>query len=374
MSSIFGSKLKVSIFGESHGKAIGVVLDGLPPGIELDIDFIKVELSRRQPGKSQFSTQRKETDSFEILSGYFQGRTTGTPLCAVIFNQDCKSQDYDHLKNLLRPGHADYTGFVKYRSFNDYRGGGHFSGRLTAPLVFAGAVAKQILRLCNIVIASHIKSIQDVFDVSFDSTNVDMEVLNKLKNSDFPVIEELSGQKMKERILNAKNEKDSVGGIIETVIINLEPGLGSPFFDGVESRLAHALFSIPAVKGVEFGDGFNITKLKGSKANDEFVLDGNRIVTSTNHNGGILGGITTGMPLLFRVAIKPTPSIGISQNTIDIHKMQETTITVKGRHDPCIVPRAIPVVEAASALVILDLMLEREGEYGPVGKFKNADR
>jgi len=374
MSSIFGNKFKVSIFGESHGKAIGVVLDGLPPGIKLDTDFIKEELSRRQPGKSALTTPRKESDNFEILSGFFQGSTTGTPLCAVIYNQDSKSQDYEELKNLLRPGHADYTGFVKYGGFNDYRGGGHFSGRLTAPLVFAGAVAKQALKAWNITMASHIKNIQDVCDKSFDSINVDLEALNKLRISDFPVLDESAGRQMQERILAAKSERDSVGGVIETIILNLEPGLGSPFFDGVESRLAHALFSIPAVKGVEFGDGFDIAKLMGSEANDEYLLDGNKIVTSSNHNGGILGGITTGMPIVFRVAIKPTPSIGLCQKTVDIHKMEEATITVRGRHDPCIVPRAIPAVEAASAVVILDLLLERKGEDGSAAGIQGTDR
>lgn len=374
MSSSLGNKLKVSIFGESHGKAIGVVLDGLPPGIEIDMDFIKEEMARRRPGKSILSTSRNEEDNFEILSGYFQGKTTGTPLCAIIFNQDCRSQDYNQLKNLPRPGHADYTGFIKYNNFNDYRGGGHFSGRLTAPLVFAGAVAKHVLKHRNITIASHIKSIQDVCDESFDSIDIDEATVSRLRKSDFPVLDESAGQKMKEQILAAKKERDSVGGIIETIITNLQPGLGFPFFDGVESRLAHALFSIPAVKGVEFGAGFNITKLRGSQANDEFILEGNKIVTSTNHNGGILGGITTGMPLVFRVAIKPTPSIGISQKTVDLQKKQDTTITVKGRHDPCIVPRAIPAVEAASAVVVLDLLLEREGEYGLSKEFKNGDR
>ena len=374
MSSIFGNKFKVSIFGESHGKAIGVVLDGLPPGIKLDTDFIKEELSRRQPGKSALTTPRKESDNFEILSGFFQGSTTGTPLCAVIYNQDSKSQDYEELKNLLRPGHADYTGFVKYGGFNDYRGGGHFSGRLTAPLVFAGAIAKQALKAWNITMASHIKNIQDVCDKSFDSINVDLEALNKLRISDFPVLDESAGRQMQERILAAKSERDSVGGVIETIILNLEPGLGSPFFAGVESRLAHALFSLPAVKGVEFGDGFDIAKLMGSEANDEYLLDGNKIVTSSNHNGGILGGITTGMPIVFRVAIKPTPSIGLCQKTVDIHKMEEATITVRGRHDPCIVPRAIPAVEAASAVVILDLLLERKGEDGSAAGIQGTDR
>jgi len=374
MSSIFGYNFKVSIFGESHGEAIGVVLDGLPSGIELNLDFIKQELARRQPGKNVLSTSRKEKDEFEILSGYFQGKTTGTPLCAIIYNQDCRSGDYEELRYLLRPGHADYTGFIKYNGFNDYRGGGHFSGRLTAPLVFAGAVAKQVLKQCNVVVVSHIKSIQDVYDESFDNINIDEVLVNRLRNSDFPVLNEISGRMMKERIIAAKKEMDSVGGIIETIVLNLQPGLGSPFFDGIESLLAHILFSIPAVKGVEFGKGFDITKLRGSQANDKFALDDGRIITCTNLSGGILGGISTGMPIVFRVAIKPTPSIGVSQKTVDIYNMQETTIKVKGRHDPCIVPRAIPAVEAAAAVVILDLMLEREGENGLSGKFENRNR
>lgn len=360
MSSIFGKRLKVSIFGESHGKAIGVVLDGLPPGIPIEMDFITEEMARRMPGKSAFSTSRREHDNFEILSGYFQGKTTGTPLSAIIFNKDAKSQDYDDTKYLPRPGHADYTGHIKYGGYNDYRGGGHFSGRLTAPLVFAGAVAKSILQLKSIIVGSHIISIQDVSDEDFDAVNINCKVLKQLRKKKFPILDKKVANKMKERILAAKSEKDSVGGIIETAILNLPPGLGSPFFDSVESCLAHILFSIPAVKAVEFGDGINITNMRGSEANDQFIIQGNKIATTTNHSGGILGGITSGMPVLFRTAIKPTPSIGIPQGTVDMLKKRQTTIEIKGRHDPCIVPRAIPVVEAAAALVILDFLLERE--------------
>ncbi len=374
MSSIFGNKFKVSVFGESHGNAIGVVLDGLPPGIELDMEFIKKEMGRRQPGKSLLTTSRNESDSFEILSGYFQEKTTGSPLCAVIFNKDQQSDDYTELKSLLRPGHADYTGFVKNNGFNDYRGGGHFSGRLTAPMVFAGAVAKHVLQMRDIIIGSHIKSIQDVKDESFDSVNIDKNIFKKLINFTLPVLDKEMAEKMIESIINAKNEMDSVGGIIETAVINLQPGLGSPFFDSVESRLSHALFSIPSIKGVEFGQGFNITEIRGSQANDEFILENGEIKTSTNNNGGILGGITNGMPLVFRVAVKPTPSIGKLQKTVDICKKHEATLTIKGRHDPCIVPRVIPVVEAAVAVVILDLLLERDGEHGVLGKFQNKDR
>lgn len=362
MSSIFGRNFRVSIFGESHGKAIGVVLDGLPSGIRLNMEFIEQEMARRRPGKNPLSTLRSESDSFEILSGYFNEATTGTPLCAVIFNSDCASDDYAPMKSLLRPGHADYTGLVKYGGFNDYRGGGHFSGRLTAPLVFAGAVAKQALQIDNILVGSHVKSICHVEDESLDSANIDENTLKELRNLAIPVLNRDAGEKMAQCILDAKNDRDSVGGVVETAVLNLQPGLGSPFFDSMESCLAHILFSIPAVKGVEFGEGFNITKMRGSKANDAFIIDENKIKTATNYNGGILGGITNGMPVVFRVAIKPTPSIGIQQQTVDFLKNQETTISVKGRHDPCIVPRAVPVIEAAAAIVILDLILERYGE------------
>lgn len=364
MSSIIGNKLKLTIFGESHGRAVGVVIDGLPSGIYLDLDYIKNEMERRKPGKSSFSTPRSEDDDFEILSGYFERKTTGTPLCAMILNKDQRPEDYALVKNLMRPGHADYTGVVKYAGCSDYRGGGHFSGRLTAPLVFAGAVAKQILEKLDIFIGGHIKSIKNISEEGFDKIKVNRYDILKLRAKDFPVINEYIGKKMQECILKAKDENDSVGGVIETAVINLDAGLGEPFFDSAESRLAHALFSIPAVKGVEFGEGFNITTMKGSEANDEYTIIDGKVKTSTNHNGGILGGITTGMPLVFRVVVKPTPSIGKQQKTVDIKKLKEVEIIVKGRHDPCIVPRAVPVVEDVTALTILDLMLEREGEQG----------
>lgn len=366
MSSIFGNKFKISLFGESHGTAIGAVLDGLPPGMSLDMEFIENELKRRRPGISMLSTARREEDRFEILSGYFRGKTTGSPLCAVIFNKDMNSADYAGKERFPRPGHADYTGYIKNRGFNDFRGGGHFSGRLTAPLVFAGAVAKQVLLQRGIVIGSHIKRIENVSDDSFDPVNINKELLDDLSICTLPVIDKNVEEKMRECILRAKDEKDSVGGIIETAVINLPVGIGAPFFDSMESRLAHALFSIPAIKGVEFGEGFNITGMRGSKANDEFIFQKGRVKTSTNHNGGILGGITNGMPLLFRVAVKPTPSIGKLQRTADIISGQEVTITTEGRHDPCIVPRAVPVVEAAAAAVIMDLLTEREGESGEI--------
>ena len=355
MSGVWGNKIKLSIFGESHGKAIGINIDGLPAGIELDMDYIKKEMLRRAPGRSALSTARLEEDRFEILSGYFNGRTAGTPLCAVIYNTDQHSEDYEETKNLLRPSHGDYTGFVKYMGFNDYRGGGHFSGRLTAPLVFAGAVCKQILESHNIIIGSHVKSIGSIQDEYFDPVEINSELIRSLNTSTFPVIDKKVEQDMKDTIINARNEKDSVGGIIETAVINLPTGLGEPFFDSVESTLSHLLFSIPGVKGVEFGAGFKITGMKGSEANDEYYIDGDRIKTYSNNNGGINGGITNGMPLVLRAGIKPTPSIGKPQKTVDISKKENAMIEIKGRHDPCIVLRALPAIEGVTAIGILDL-------------------
>ncbi|MEJ8554475.1 chorismate synthase [Tepidibacter sp. Z1-5] len=361
MSGTWGNNIKLSIFGQSHGKAIGIVIDGLPAGIELNFDYINNEMQRRAPGKNKISTPRKERDEFDILSGYFNNKTTGTPLCAVIYNTNQNSKDYESIKNIMRPGHADYTGYIKYSGFNDYRGGGHFSGRLTAPLVFAGAVAKQILERKDIIIGSHIKSIGNINEEYFDWVNLKGEFLKEIVKKDFPVIDDEIGTKMKELILKEKEEEDSVGGIVETAVINFPVGIGSPFFNSVESKLAHIIFSIPAVKGVEFGAGFDITKMKGSEANDEFFIDEDKVKTYTNNNGGVLGGITSGMPIIFRTAFKPTPSIGKVQKTIDISKRENIQINVTGRHDPCIVQRAVPVVEAACAVSLLDLVIEREG-------------
>lgn len=356
MSSMWGNKIKLSIFGESHGRAIGITIDGIEPGVELDLEYINKEMSRRAPGKSEFSTPRKEGDNFEILSGFFNGRTTGTPLCSVIYNKDQHSRDYESTKGLIRPSHGDFTGYIKYNGYNDYRGGGHFSGRITAPLVFAGAICKQILEKKGIIIGSHIKSIGGIEDDSFDMVTLYNEELKKLRSSNFPLLNKEAENSMREAILKAKSEKDSLGGIVEAAALNLPAGIGSPFFDSVESRIAQLLFSIPAIKGVEFGLGFNIAKLKGSDANDEFYIEENRIKTYSNNNGGILGGITNGMPLIFRAAIKPTPSIGRAQNTVDIEKRENAKLEIMGRHDPCIVPRVIPVIEAVAAIAILDLM------------------
>jgi len=356
MSGQWGKKIKYSIFGESHGKGIGITIDGLPSGIKLDMDFINNEMQRRAPGKNEFSTQRSEGDRVEILSGYFNGYTTGTPLCGVIFNENHNSIDYDKLKNLARPGHADFTGRVKYSSFNDYRGGGHFSGRITAPLVFAGAIAKQILAEKDILIGSHILSIGNVYDCYFDTVNLNNQLLIDVLKKDFSVIDDIKGREMKSIILKAKAEQDSVGGIIEAAILNVPCGLGEPFFDSIESNLAQLLFSVPAVKGVEFGMGFEITKVRGSKANDVPYIDNGCIKMKSNNNGGINGGISNGMPIVYRVAIKPTPSISKPQDTIDMVSGKNSEISVTGRHDPCIVLRAVPVIEACAAMSILDFI------------------
>lgn len=356
MSGQWGKKIKYSIFGESHGRGIGITIDGLPSGIALDMDFINNEMQRRAPGRDEFSTKRSEGDKVEILSGYFNGYTTGTPLCGVIFNENQNSVDYDKLKDLARPGHADFTGKVKYSGFNDYRGGGHFSGRITAPLVFAGAVAKQILEGTGIKIGSHILSISNVFDSYFDKVDLKNQLLIDISNKNFPVIDDVKGKEMKNIILKAKEESDSVGGIIEGAILNLPCGLGEPFFDSIESNLAQLLFSVPAVKGVEFGEGFEIAKLHGSVANDIPYMNNGKVCMKTNNNGGINGGISNGMPIVFRVAIKPTPSIAKHQNTIDMSTCENSEVSVTGRHDPCIVLRALPVIEACAAMSILDFI------------------
>lgn len=360
MSGTWGNSLKLSIFGESHGKAVGITIDGLKPGILLNHEHIGREMQRRAPGNSELATPRQERDEYEILSGCFEGRTTGTPLCAVIYNMNERSGDYDKLKHVMRPSHGDYTGYVKYGGFNDYRGGGHFSGRLTAPLVFAGAICMQILQSRGITIGSHIRSIGSQEDEAFDTVNIEGKILNMLRDQAFPVLDPQKGSAMKELIERAKEKGDSVGGIIEAAVTGLEPGLGEPFFDSVESSLSHLIFSIPGVKGLEFGAGFEIARLNGSEANDEYFIDDGKVRTYSNNNGGIIGGITDGMPLVFRVAFKPTPSIAMKQRTIDIDKNEAAEIEIHGRHDPCIVLRAVPVVEAVTAIALLDMLMLAE--------------
>ena len=352
--NIWGERYKISIFGESHGEAIGIVIDGIPSGTPLDLDEINREMSRRAPGNSPMATPRKEQDEVKILSGFYQGRTTGTPLAGVIFNTNTRSKDYT--PELLRPGHADFTGFSKYGDAHDFRGGGHFSGRITAPLVFAGAIAKQILRQNGIQIGAHIQKIGMVEDASFDPISGSRELFGVISKKEFPVIDDAAGKKMQAEILQKKEELDSVGGIIECCATGIPVGVGDPFFGSAESRISSMMFSIPAVKGIEFGDGFGFSAMTGSAANDSFYVENGSIKTRTNHNGGINGGITNGMPMVFKVAVKPTPSIGKVQQTVNRETMENTEISVRGRHDPCILSRAVPVVEAGCAIALLDLL------------------
>ncbi|WP_346962466.1 chorismate synthase [Clostridium sp.] len=358
MSSIIGNKIKVSIFGESHGDAIGVVIDGLPAGHKINFDFVYEEMRRRAPGQDSLSTSRVENDIPKVLSGIFQERTTGAPLSAIIENNNTKSRDYSELKVKLRPSHCDYPAMIRYEGYNDYRGGGHFSGRLTALLVFAGAICKDILKEHNVYIGAHIKSIGKIKDDGFDKINITKELLYDLRKDRFPTLNKIISKEMKEEILAVKALGDSIGGIIEGAVINLPAGLGNPMFHSVESVLSHMLFSIPAVKGVEFGEGFNISTLRGSEANDEYYIEGNDIKTYSNNNGGILGGITNGMPVTFSVAFKPTPSIALPQRTVNMDTKSDDILEIKGRHDPCIVQRAVPVVECVTAIAILDMMLQ----------------
>ncbi|MDH8677947.1 chorismate synthase [Fusibacter bizertensis] len=361
MSSSFGKELKISLFGESHGTAIGCVIDGLPPKIKLDLKLIEKRMLQRKPGQSKMTTPRAETDQFEILSGIFEGKTTGGPLCIQIRNADRQSDDYEELKKVFRPGHADYVGYVKSMGAYDPRGGGHFSARLTAPLVFAGAIAEQILAEKGIKIVGHIKSIGQVNGKSLSEFAHFDEELADLDNQIYNIFpEELEA--MLAEVDEARIAGDSVGASVEVSVYGLPVGLGSPFFDTVEGKLAHALFAIPAVKGVEFGDGFTFAHKRGSEVIDAFVLDhqGN-VQTNANHNGGINGGITNGMPLLFKCGFKPTASISMTQETLNFNTKEMTNLKVKGRHDPCVAMRAVPIVKAMAAIVLLDLLIENLG-------------
>ncbi len=329
--NVFGENLKISIFGESHGAGIGVVVDGLPVGEAIDMEAVEREMARRAPGNSPMATARREPDKVEILSGLFEGRTTGAPICGVILNTDTRSKDYR--PELPRPGHADLAAYIKYKGFSDYRGGGHFSGRITGPLTFAGALCRQVLERKGVSIRSKIVRLAGISGDGLTSS-------------------------MEEAVMAARSQGDSAGGVIQCEITGLPAGLGSPFFGSAESRLSAMMFSIPAVKGIEFGAGFAIADMRGSEANDPICIENGKFFTKTNNNGGINGGITNGMPLVFRVAVKPTPSISKEQETVNLNTMEKDVLSIHGRHDPCIVPRALPVVEAAAAICLLDMTLD----------------
>ena len=346
--------MKYTIFGESHGPAIGVTLTGVPAGLELDWDFIHTEMARRAPGQNALSTARKEPDEPKVLSGVFEGKTTGSPLCAVIENTDARSGDYARAKDLARPGHADYPAHVRYGGFNDYRGGGHFSGRLTAPLVFAGAVAKQILAQKGIFVGAHINSVYGISDQPLE----DWDSLRAVAQKPFPVLDDAAGEEMRAAILEAKEEQDSVGGSIECAVFGLPAGLGSPDFgENAEGIFSQYLFAVPAVKAVGFGAGAAFALMRGSEANDSlFVDDDGSVRAEQNCAGGVNGGITNGMPLVFEVTMRPTPSIARRQFTVDMAKNENAELELQGRHDPCVVHRAVPVIEAAAALAACELL------------------
>ena len=355
MSSTYGERLKLSIFGQSHGPAIGMTLDGIPAGRPVDLNKLQSFLNRRAPGQNVHSTTRKEADKPEFLSGLVDGYTCGAPITAVIHNTNTRSGDYSNLKDCPRPGHADFTAQMKYGGYQDVAGGGHFSGRLTAPLCIAGGLCRQWLEAMGVRIGAHIVAIGGVADepVYLDWVNPDLDAISP----DFPVLNPEAGEKMREVIAAAKADGDSVGGLIECIVTGLPAGLGEPMFGGMESKIAQIVYGIPAVKGLNFGSGFTGSYLRGSQNNDPFVLVDGKVKTSTNNAGGILGGITNGMPLVFEAAIKPTPSISTVQRSISLSQMKQTELIVKGRHDPCIVPRAVPVLEAAAAIAIYDAVL-----------------
>ncbi|WP_300410338.1 chorismate synthase [Lagierella sp.] len=362
MSSIIGNRYKVSIFGESHGKCIGVVIDGMPPGFEIDMEELKRFLGRRSPGSSDFTTLRKERDLPKFMSGLLDNTTTGFPLCAIIENEDKRSKDYDNLENLPRPSHGDYTAFLKYKGFADLRGSGHLSGRLTAPLCIAGGIAKQILNKKGIYIGAHLYGVGDIRDKGYDFVNVDKNILESTNNSSFPTISEDKGNLMKELIGKVKNDSDSIGSIIEIGVVGMPKAIGKPIFNTVEGRLSQMAFSIPAVKGVEFGKGFEASTMRGSEHNDNYMVVEGEVRTRSNNSSGIVSGITNGMPIVYRTIFKPTASIGKSQTSVNLETMEEEELLIEGRHDPCIGVRAVAVMEAATSVVLLDMLME-EGYY-----------
>ena len=357
MKNTFGNSVAVTLFGESHGEYIGAVIDGLAPGLEINHDYIAHKLALRRPAGA-ISTPRQERDAYKIVSGVVNGRTTGTPLTILIPNENVHSGDYAAIQTVVRPSHADYTADCKYHGWQDTRGGGHFSGRITAALVAAGAVCQYALEQKGIVIGTHVKRCGGIADRDFADLRADIDCLNEQA---FAVLDTATGEAMQAAILAASADGDSVGGVLETAVVGLPAGVGEPWFDTMESLLSHMLFAVPAVKGVEFGTGFAIADMRGSEANDPFVLEDGAVTTATNHSGGINGGITNGMPLLFRTAVKPTPTIFKPQNTIDMSDMTPTVLQPKGRHDPAIVHRARAVQDAATALVLCDALALRYG-------------
>lgn len=354
MSSTYGQMIRLSIFGQSHGNAIGMTLDGVGAGLEVDMQELGEFLARRAPGRNEFSTPRKETDLPEFLSGIVDGRTCGAPIAAIIRNTNTRSGDYANLHDCPRPGHADFPAQIRYGGAQDVAGGGHFSGRLTAPICIAGGLCKQWLAHEGIHIGAHLAAVGGVWDAPLDPLAPELEAVG----SGFPVISQEAAEKMRQTIAAAKADGDSVGGIVECAVTGLPVGLGEPMFGGMEGRIAQIVYGIPAVKGVEFGAGFAAAGLRGSQNNDPYYVDGSAIRTRTNHAGGILGGLTTGMPLIFRAAFKPTPSIAKPQQSVSMERLEDIPLSVHGRHDPCIAPRAVPVVEAAAAIAVYDAFLE----------------
>ena len=355
MSFVTGEKFKISIFGQSHSEKMGVVIDNLPSGFKIDEDKLAEFMARRAPGRDAFSTTRKEGDKVNFVSGITDGKTNGAPLCAIIENANTRSGDYENLKDIPRPGHADFAAWSKFGNSRDVSGGGQFSGRLTAPLCIAGGIFKQLLEDKGIYIGAHIASVGKIKDDLFDSVNVSEK--DFVGNKAFPVINDQKGEEMKKEILDAKNDADSIGGSVECAITGIGAGVGNTFFGGWESVISSKIFAIPAVKGIEFGRGFDASELRGSENNDAFIIKDGKIVTETNNHGGILGGISSGMPIIFRVAFKPTPSIGKEQRSVSLSKMENTTLVIHGRHDPCIVQRAAVCVEAAAAVAVADMLL-----------------
>lgn len=355
--SSFGKNIKIGIFGESHGPAIGVLIEGLPPGVEINMEYIMKMMNRRKPGMGKNVTKRKESDVPEILSGVYNGHTTGMPLCAIIRNTDTRSRDYSNLKYIPRPGHADYTAYIKYKGYNDIRGGGAFSGRLTAPLVFAGALAKNILEKKGINIVSHIKRIGNIKDSALNNLIYDKKQQAAILDNKFPMVEKTSAKAAEKLIEEVRIDGDSIGCTIETAVYGIETGTGSCGFESLESVISGICFGVPGVKGIEFGKGFEFNEMRGSESNDAFFIKDGTIKTKTNNMGGILGGISNGMPLVFSVCMKPTPSIAKKQNSVDLEKNESAILEIKGRHDPCIGVRAVPVIEACAALALLDFAM-----------------